>query len=719
MPPIEKGSVTKALQEMGETTDLVVDPFGASPRLIVEVARAERAILVAANNPVTRFVIHHTAIPFSKSDLQAALAKFSTAPKDGSRLEPFLKDLYRTICSRCGASLSADYFVWDNEMDLPILKGYECRQCGQVIEEATSEVDRGLALSHSGKGLQFAMALEQLAPAGDPYRRHAEAALAVYPGRALYGLVTLVSKLNQMEIDPELVAPAHALLLYIFDACNALWGYPEGRLRPRRLSRSPQYVETNVWRAMERAIDAWSSNGSVVPVQEWPEEGLPIAGTVAIYPGSARYLPNTLARVIPKCIITVLPRPNQAFWTLSALWAAWLWGRDAALSIKVALRRRRYDWFWHARALRSVFSRVVTIFEDGTKAMTFLPEAEPGFMGAAMFGMDGAGFKLTGKALRVAEDQALLRWEIDQTTSLKAPLADLEGKMTLSAKEVINARGEPVPFEVIHAAVLSKLAQERQLATYWEGEWGNPLSVLGGKLEGILYNREIFLRIGRATEIERGLYWLVDPIKADDPLSDRVELAVLQFLRKKGQIETAEVFEHIYGIFSGLLSPDRRFVMNCLGSYAIMEPEGEIWNLREEDRHLTREDDRREISSLLVEIGSRMGFNVQDDEDQLWRDEGGDTQYRFRVQETAELASALLEDEPPLTYVLPGGRASLVMVKARRDPRLNEWLKSGPRILKFRHVRRLSEETTLNRDNLVQRFTIDPPEHHDPQLPLL
>lgn len=159
--------------------------------------------------------------------------------------------------------------------------------------------------------------------------------------------------------------------------------------------------------------------------------------------------------------------------------------------------------------------------------------------------------------------------------------------------------------------------------------------------------------------------------------------------------------------------------MDCLTSYAILDPQEQIWYLREEDRPEIREGDQEEVSDLLADIGLRMGFRVVEDEGQAWCDEAGQVQYRFRIQYSAQLKNALLEERPPLTYVIPGGRASLVMAKARRDPRLGEWLKSGPRILKFRHVRRLAEETTLNRSNLVQRFTIDPPEHHDPQLPLL
>jgi hypothetical protein len=227
------------------------------------------------------------------------------------------------------------------------------------------------------------------------------------------------------------------------------------------------------------------------------------------------------------------------------------------------------------------------------------------------------------------------------------------------------------------------------------------------------------MRVGRATEIERGLFWLVDPSNAEDPLSDRVELAVLQLLHESDGIKQREIFEEIYRSFSGFRIPDKRFMMRCLNSYATLDPHNAVWKLRDEDFPEVREKDREEISGLLADIGDRMGFQVSEEEDQIWSDEAGQIQYRFQIQNTAELKKALQEEMPPLTFVIPGGRASLVMSKTRQDPRLSEWLKSGPRILKFRHVRRLAEETTLTRQNLVQRFTIDPPEHNDPQLPLL
>jgi hypothetical protein len=161
--------------------------------------------------------------------------------------------------------------------------------------------------------------------------------------------------------------------------------------------------------------------------------------------------------------------------------------------------------------------------------------------------------------------------------------------------------------------------------------------------------------------------------------------------------------------------------------------------LRPEDRAEAREQDHREIELLLQKIGQRLGFSVKE-EPISWV--GFDQDMRFHVIETA----ALLVEVPELLQavsgeagqrsgagaaksaeaggiqqicVFPGGRSVLFTEKVRRDPRLALWLDSGGRVMKFRHVRRLADETTLSRENLLDRLGIDPPEHQDPQMPLL
>lgn len=103
-------------------------------------------------------------------------------------------------------------------------------------------------------------------------------------------------------------------------------------------------------------------------------------------------------------------------------------------------------------------------------------------------------------------------------------------------------------------------------------------------------------------------------------------------------------------------------------------------------------------------------------------------EFLFWVDETARLGVAMRRqlasrDSPEKrlieAVVIPGGRAALVAEKARRDPLLQAWLEATPRVIKFRHVRRLAEDTTLDRDNLLERLVLDPPGREDPQLPLL
>mgnify|MGYP001570230595 FL=1 len=178
----------------------------------------------------------------------------------------------------------------------------------------------------------------------------------------------------------------------------------------------------------------------------------------------------------------------------------------------------------------------------------------------------------------------------------------------------------------------------------------------------------------------------------------------------------------------GLLTPDRRLVLACLRSYALPEPGGAVWHLRAEDQWEARKVDCEEIVDLLAELGRDLGFAVDGKDPITWRDESAGKEFLFWVDETAKLGVAMRRqlasrDSPEKrrieAVVIPGGRAALVAEKARRDPLLQAWLEATPRVIKFRHVRRLAEDTTLDRDNLLERLVLDPPGHEDPQLPLL
>lgn len=729
LPPLGEGAVLRRLRALNDASRFLLDPFGVSPRLAIEAARSGKGLVVASNNPVSRFVLEHSLRPFSLTDLQSALARLSAAPKDDTRLEPFLLDLYRTECSQCGKTVHAEYFVWDRELGVPILKAYLCGHCNHAVEEEANAADRQRALQYARSGLQRALALERVAPAGDPDRHHAELALEVYPARALYALVTLLNKYQQLDLEPELAEAAQALLLSAFDAANAMWGHPEGRSRPLKLAASPRFREVNLWMALERAVSEWAMDDPHIPVRPWAGDQPPAPGEVAVFPGPVRELIPHLPRGALGSVVTVFPRPNQAYWTLSALWAAWLWGREAAASIKIALHRRRYDWNWHAGALRSALRGLASVLPVDSSVVAFVPEAEPGFLAAVLAALDGVGFRLTGRALRLDEAQAILEWSLKAEPEGVVAQEILKGTMKVAIHEALLKRGEPVGYPLLHVAAWSELANRRLLGPLWRVEGTHPLTLIGDELETVLADSQTFARLGKGAEPERGLYWLTDPAGAMAPLSDRVEALVLECLRQADEWTLEGIDERVCEALPGLSTPDRRLILACLRSYATEDVGRGFWRLRPEDAPDSRAEDCGEIVQLLSDLGARLGFSVEGETPTVWCDENGEPAYTFHVMETAAFGEALAQmvgkGKTPRSelgvqaFVLPGGRASLVAEKARRDPRLRSLMEVDVRVVKFRHVRRLAAETTLRRENLEARLALDPPEHHDPQLPLL
>lgn len=717
LPPLEIGAAARALELCVSPGTWLLDPFGASPRLAVELARAGTGILVACNNPVTRFVLEGAAHPIPAADMHTALARLGTAAKDNTRLEQYLLDLYLTACSRCKTTVSAERFVWDRETMAPVVRTYTCPECGRSGDDSTTAADRENAAGYARRGLQHALALEQLATVGDPDREHAEAALAVYPERAVFALITILTKLDSLGLEPAIRRAAEALLLSTFDATNALWGFPEGRMRPRQLIASPHFVEMNVWRALEAAVDEWVYESPEIEIAAWPHDGEPRAGRISLFAGPSRELAGTLGPGQVRNLLTVLPRPNQAYWTLSALWAAWLWGRDAAQPIRVALHRRRYDWAWHASALRSALASLVPALSDDARIVGLFPESEPGFVAAAALGFDAAGFELTGQALRAEEGQAVLRWERRVPPAVAVDAAALMPAMTAAAQHVVQSRGEPTPFPCLHAAAWGVLAQSRQLGPLLKAEEARALTLLNDRFEKSLADKRTFVHFGAGAEAEVGQYWLADPATAGEPLADRVEMTVLDRLRGGAPVEEDELEADVCRALTGMLTPDRRLLLACLKSYGVPE-EPEMWRLRPEDYPEARARDHEETARLLLEIGSRLGFSAIQEQDILWRDGFGSARYVFRVRSHAAFGQAL-RDAEEVIHVLPGGRGSLVAEKARRDPRLRAWLQAGLRLVKFRHIRRLAAETTLAPDNLEERLALDPIDESDPQLPLL
>ena len=196
-----------------------------------------------------------------------------------------------------------------------------------------------------------------------------------------------------------------------------------------------------------------------------------------------------------------IPRPNQAFWTLSALWSGWLWGREAAGPFKGVLRRRRYDWQWHAEALRALFGNLSAAISPQTPFFALLAEPEPSFLTAALLAAQTSGLELAGLALRGNQDVVQIHWRKTE----KLPHTPPSGEKNFIRKVILDylkKRGEPAPYLHVHAAALAALAEKGMLR--WSEE---ALAALDKTILDALLSHE-FVDLEKRANPESGLWAL-------------------------------------------------------------------------------------------------------------------------------------------------------------------------------------------------------------------
>jgi hypothetical protein len=715
LPPVPAGVAAAWLEANVPKGAWVLDPFGASPYFAVEAARAGYRVAVAANNPVARFLLEMQAQPPSAERLRAVLAELSAARRGDERLEPAILELYMSECPKCKVQSPAEAFIWEREADAPRAKILDCKSCNERGEYPTDEADKERAAAYQRGGMHLSRALERIAPKGDPDREHAEEAIEAYLPRAVYALFTIINRIDGLALNEEQRRLISALVLSACDRANNLWAHPSGRMRPKQLVSPAQFREYNIWYEMERSIELWAQSQEAVRVLTWPEQP-PENGGISLFEGRMREMASDLSQIQVQAVVSALPRPNQAFWTLCALWAGWIWGRDAIGPFALVLRRRRYDWAWHAEALHAGLSALSEQLKKDTPFFGVVTESESGFNAAAMVAANLADFRLEGTALRREESQAQITWRKGIKKNGAGEAAEIARG---AAKATLTERAQPSHFLYLHAAALTELSKQAQMGSA-QSEPGEVYGETKTNIDTGLTFGEKFLRFGSSEQsLETGLWWLEDKASDRSPLADRVEIAVVRYLlRRPGR--TLDVIDRaLCSVFPGLLTPAQSLVVAALESYG-EESDGQ-WQLAAGDNPEARRKDLREMRDAVRALGIRLGFSVDGDMPIRWL-EGEKPVLNFYVIASAVLGDVLLNAPSPAgrsLVVMPGRRAGLTLYKLERDPRFKQAMDDGWRFLKFRHIRRLAENHSLTPESFKELLDLDPLTVEQLQAPLL
>ena len=702
LPQHPAGVAQEWLAQHASTGSWVLEPIGASPAAILEMADAGYKVLVAANNPVVAFELEILAQAPARTEFLSVLSELSVQKKGDERLQGHIQNLYLTRCTTCGKEVSADYFLWRKTEEIPYAKYYRCPACGDegvhLISEA--DIDR-LAPYKRSDPLHRARALEKIPEVTRAARANLEELLKVYSARPLYVLFTLINKIEGMSLSPARRELLHAMLLSALEAGHALWPAGEGNERPRVMNIPSEYVEHNLWLALEKSVDAWCCRGTPVELANWP--ALPEQGGICLYQGRMRDLLQQKPALPLESIFCVIPRPNQVFWSLSTLWCSWLWGKESASNFKNVLERQRFDWYWHANALNSALAPAARMVKPGSPVFCLLPEPVPGFVAAAFEGCGAGNLLLSGIAWKDEQSAVQTEW-ITQAANREVKKINLHRVIREAIQACLMQIGEPCRYLHIYTAVIAALTLNEAFPVSIHQMTYEMVNDVHAEIAKVFADRKFLRRMdSTAQDLESGFWWLVQPDGCQASLADRVETEVVNWLQKESEIPVDKVQREMNARFIGYLTPPADLLEYCLQSYADLDESAQSWKIRESEKYGSRKLDMADIQLLLVTLAGKMGLRGEGDNPIDWIDAKGDggLVYRLFYATSAEMSRVLAagaDEAVERVFLFPGSRSALIRYKLDRDPWLRERVTKQWHFLKFRTLRELSGRKDISRD---------------------
>ena len=714
LPPLPTGVVVAWLEANTQPGDLIIDPLGANPLLALEAAAHGRGVLFSRNNPILWLMLEVLASAPAAEDFQDAVNKLLLTRQGDQRLDELLASLYTTPCAECGQLIQAEGFVWEQGAGQPALRVYQCPHCGDQGERPVAPHDLDNLRRVGASGLHQARALHRVMQGGDYERESIANALACYLPRAVFVVMTTINRLDGLDLSKTARRLLQAVLICVFDDDSSLWHWPSKSHRFLQLSPPARFLEKNLWLSINSCVSRWRMFEHVIPVSYWPN--LPAGGGgICLYQRKLAENERLFAGRAPRAVVTVFPRPNQAFWTLSALWSGWLWGRKAVAPMRSALSRRAYNWHWFAQAVSSTISRISGRTDSPDRAFGLLPLLAPNLYLGLLAGMRAGGMQLTGAAARLETELAQCEWQAG-STSAQSPELDFAEAI----REFFRQRGEPADFQTILTHCLTQMALNERFPggarTIDEGLFRNTQH----KVAAILDDTR-FARVFKPSVSATSRWWLADERDCRLPLSERVEEQIHQLLLQRGALELLNIEKSICAQFPGSLTPEEELIHICLESYALPSTSNPLlYKLLPGETTGSRLKDLDEITRMLVSHGQFFGFKVNSEDNLIsWLDGNGKLAQCYHLTITAAICQTVLSrsgtGEVRQIIVFPGSRSRLLEYRLRMDPRLAEALESGWQFLKFRYLRWMVTRENLDLKLWTSLLGGDPPAWDPPK----
>lgn len=689
LPPLPEGIISDWLKSRVPTGGWVLDPLGSTPQVPLEAARCGNKVLITCNNPVLALMLQVLADSPDRADFQAAISDLADSRRSGERLEVHLAALYQTECPGCKRIIQADAYLWKKGEVVPSARVIDCPNC-DVEGEYPLENEDLAALQRPGNlALLRSRALERvgISRAGEnPVIREV---MESYTERAFYTLFNLINRIEALPVTENRRKLLQALLLSACDAGNSLWTHPPTRTRPRLIIPPGEYREVNLWKSFQDRVEDWLDKKEMVELTIFPELPRGEAG-VCLFPGRMASMGEIPEPAKPAAALGVVPYPNQAFWSFSAVWSGWIWGKEAASALHGVLARQRFDSRWVGAVLTGSLSRL----PKGIPFHAEIPEVTPGMLTAALAAGLAGGLKLEGIACEQESGLAQVNWVSGQSNPLPMP-ASVAWVQRDMMTDALLERGEPATYLQLAGAGMERLIQLDLLPRGNPRDYDEVLNRLQQAQKENFESPSLFKVYGSRAADSQGLWWLHKEDSSPLSLADRLERSILEILFEHKEIPFRRLLDLLNSGFPGFMTPPPGLIVKILDSYTtpIMDQPG-LLRLDLSRSPAGFEVEKQEMEALQAEVARALGLNPNMQQGFTWQADGK-TVYRIFIACDGCLSQWMdsFSLEGAVNIILsPELRHELIFFKIERDPRLLERLGSW-RLIGFDQMRRIAINT--------------------------
>jgi hypothetical protein len=713
LPPYPYGGLTDMIHHQGIDNGWVLDPIGNHPASAIELAQAGYRVFVACNNPILAKLFEVICAAYPSSEYQAAIADLGALKRGEQRIESQIKGIYRSPCPECSSFATNIRFLWKRNQQLPFARELTCKDCENTGVFKLSDIDLKNLEKIGNIQLHRTKVLQRVIPGKiDPPVAIKEVVDSYLP-RSLAVISTLINKLDSLYTSPIRKSIIEALLIHVFDYGNMLWGISTGRSRPKQISIPAEFYEFNLWNIIEEADSRLRLTETPITFTYYPEFP-PDNGGICFYPGRMQSIKDFTQLPEFSVVATVLPRPNQAMWTYNAVWSGWIWGQEAALKLKGALERRRYDWIWHTQAIR-------TIFEYTSKFnIPFLasaPELTNSYILAYLAAASSSGYQLVDAAYHFEQKSGQFYWLPKNTAKKVEPNLQINDNI----KNYLALKSEPADYqELMSVFMISETKDQRD--SFSMKKFDNSLFIQIQKLfEETITNKEIFTQVDD-DQLENAEFWLTQTTISYQPYSDQIEGIFIRFIQKNPEFSLEEVASFINQHQPGLLPVTYNLLQRLLNSYCEPNSNDTLkWIISSHETIQERKSDIHQIKSLLNSIGKNLGFIISGENPIQWISDHLTPNYQFFITASSIISQfkrKIDETRFEPVIIFPGSRSELISYKLRNDPIYNKFF-GKYHFVKFRHLRSISENPGMNFKTWVHILDSDPAVWQEANQPVL